>query len=109
MNDFAAAEPQYQYHSATQHEFERRPEHAHEAHQAQAAADVFLVVRFEGANVGIFLHVGADQARSREVFLGAGGDVGEHGLNSFEAIVNAPAEGLNDDAHGGQAAGMCRA
>ena len=102
VDDFAAAEPQHQNHSATQHEFERGPEHAHEAHQAQAAADVFLVLRFEGANLGIFLHVGADQARSGKVFLGARGDVGEHGLNSFEAIVNAPAEGLDHDAHGGQ-------
>ncbi len=47
-----------------------------------------LFVRLEAANLGFFLRVGADQARSREVFLGAGGDIGEHGLNALEAFVN---------------------
>ena len=37
VDDFAAAQPQHEYHSATQHEFQRGPEHAHETHQSQAA------------------------------------------------------------------------
>ena len=58
--------------------------------------------RFEGANLGIFLHVSANQASSGKVFLRAGGDVGEHRLNSFEALMNAPTEILDHDAHRGQ-------
>ena len=58
--------------------------------------------RFEGANLGLFLHVGANQARSGEILLRARGDVGEHGLDALEALVNAAAESLNDDADGGQ-------
>ncbi len=99
VDDFASAKPEHEHHGAAEHEFQRGPEHAHQAHQAQAAADVFLVFSFEGSNLRFFLHVGADQARSREVLLRARGDVGEHGLNSFEAIVNAAAKRLNHDAH----------
>ena len=49
-----------------------------------------------------FLHVGANQASAGKVLLGAGGDVGEHGLNAFEAFVDAAAESLDHDADGGQ-------
>ena len=68
----------------------------------QAAADVFLVLGLEGFDFGFFLHVGANQACAGEILLRAGGDVGEHGLNALEALVNAAAEGLDDDADCGQ-------
>ena len=75
-----------------------RPQHSHQAHQFQAATDVFLVRALEELDLGFFLHVGADQARSGKILLRARGDVGEHGLDPFEAIVNLSAEILNDDA-----------
>ena len=102
VDDLVSAEPQHEHHGATEHQFERGPEHAHEAHQFEAAADVFLVLGFERANLGLFLHVGANQARSGKILLGARGDVGEHSLDALEALVNAAAESLDDDADGRQ-------
>ncbi len=81
---------------------QRGPQHAHQANQLQAARDVFLVVGLEALDFGFFLHVGANQAGAGEVLLRAGGDVGEHCLNALEAIVNAAAEILHDDAEDGQ-------
>ena len=99
---FASAKPQHQNHGAAQHEFQRGPEHAHQANQFQAAANVFLVLVFEGRDLGLFLHIRADQARAGKILLRTGGDVGEHRLNAFEALVNAASEGLDDDADRGQ-------
>ncbi len=42
--------------------------------------------------------VGADDAGAGEVFLSARRDVGEHGLDAFEALVNLAAKILNHDA-----------
>ena len=50
----------------------------------------------------MFLDVGADDAGAGEIFLGAGGDVGEHGLDALEALMDAAAEVLDDDAGDGQ-------
>ncbi len=46
----------------------------------------------------LFLHVGADHARAGEVFLRPRRNLGEHGLNAFEALVNPPSEVLDHDA-----------
>ena len=98
----SSAEPQHDHDSRAEHQFQRGPEHPHQADQSEAAADVFLVGAFEGGDLGLFLHIGADDAGAGEVFLGAGRDVGEHGLNAFEALVNAASEILDDDAGDGQ-------
>ena len=37
----------------------------------------------------LFLDVGANHAGAGKVLLGAGRDVGEHGLDALEALVNA--------------------
>ena len=100
--DLPSAEPEHDDYGGAEHEFQRRPEHSHQAHQAEAAADVFLVGVLEGRDLGLFLHIGADDAGAGEVFLGAGRNVGEHGLNAFEALVNAASEILDDDAGDGQ-------
>src|ERR1019366_820262 len=100
--DLSSAEPQHDDNGGAQHEFERGPEHSHQADQAEAAADVFLISALEGGNLCLFLHIGADDAGARKVFLGAGRNVREHGLNAFEALVNAAAEILDDDAGDGQ-------
>ena len=100
--DLPSAQPQHDDDGRAQHEFQRGPEHPHQADEAEAAADVLLVGAFEGGDLSLFLHVGADDAGSGEIFLGAGRDVGEHGLNAFEALVNAASEVLDDDARDGQ-------
>jgi hypothetical protein len=81
-----------------QDQFERGPEHSHQANQFETAADVLLVFSLKGPNLSFLLHVGADQARSGKILLGSRGDVGEHGLNAFEAVMNAAAEILDHDA-----------
>src|ERR1035437_5859933 len=116
-----SAEPEHDDYGYAQHEFEGGPEHSHQADETQAAADVFLVGGFEGGDLGLFLHIGADDSGAGEIFLGAGRDVGEHGfdgvetpreaaaaiieehgLDAFEALVNAASEILDDDAGDGQ-------
>ena len=77
VQHLASAEPEHEHDGEAEHEFERRPQHAHQADQLQAAADVFLVGRFEAGDLGLFLGEGADDARAGEILLGAGGDVGE--------------------------------
>ena len=52
----------------------------------------------EEADLGFFAGEGADQARAGEVLLGLRGDVGEAGLDALEAVVNAVAEVLHQDA-----------
>ena len=49
-----------------------------------------------------FLHVSTNQAGTGEVLLGAGGNVGEHGLNALKALMNSAAEILHYDAEDGQ-------
>ncbi len=94
----AAPDPQNQYNRQSQHEFQRGPQHPHEPHQLQAARNVFLVCSFKACDLSLFLHIGADQAGSGEIFLCPRGNVGEHRLDSFEALMNAASEVLNDDA-----------
>ena len=98
----SSAEPQHDDDGGAEHEFERGPEHSHQADQAEAAADVFLVSALEGGDLGLLLHISPDDTGAREIFLGAGRDVGEHGLNAFEAFVNAAPEILDDNTGDGQ-------
>ena len=97
-----AAEPEHDDDGGAEHEFQGRPEHSHQADQAQAAADVFLIGALEGGDLGLFLHVGANDAGAGKIFLGARRNVGEHRLNALETLVNAAAEILDDDAGDGQ-------
>src|SRR5439155_17631619 len=46
---------------------------------------------------GAFLRVGPDYSNAREVLLYAAADVGEHGLDLFETVVNAAAENHDDE------------
>ena len=101
-DDLAATDPEDDDDGGAEHEFERRPEHGHEADEAEAAADVFLVGGLEGGDLGLFLGEGADEAGAGEVLLGLGGDVGEHGLDALEAVVDAASEVLDEDAGDGQ-------
>ena len=57
--------------------------------------------RSKSLDLGFFLGVGADEAGAGEVLLSASGDVGEHGLDALEAVVNPASEVLNDDAEDG--------
>ena len=102
LNHLASADEQHDDHGQAEHGFQRRPQHAHQPHQLQAARDVFLVGALEALDLPLFLHVGANQSRAGEVLLRAGRDVGEHGLYALEALMNAPSEILNDDADHGQ-------
>ena len=52
----------------------------------------------EGVDLGLFLREGADEAGGGEVFLGLRGDVGEHGLDALEALVDLAAQNLHEDA-----------
>src|SRR5450631_1155100 len=97
-----SAHPQHDDYGSAEHELERGPEHSHQADQAQTAADVFLVGTFEGGDLGLLLHIGSNDTGAREILLSAGRDVGEHGLNAFEAFVNAAAKILDDYARDGQ-------
>src|SRR5215469_7763308 len=100
--DFTSSEPQDQDESAAEHEFQCGPEHAHEANQFQAAANVLFVLAFKSSDLRFFLHVSPNKSRTRKILLCPRGDVGEHCLNTLEAFVNAASESLNDDADGGQ-------
>ena len=100
-----AADEKGDHHGYAKHEFEGGPEHAHEADQAESAADVFPVGALESFDLRFFLGEGANEAGAGEIFLGLGGDVGEHGLDALEALVNPAAHELDEDAgegHGGQ-------
>ncbi len=101
LQDFATTYPEDDDDRGSEHEFECRPEHSHEADKSQAAADVFLVGGLEGADLRLLLNVGADHARAGEILLGAGRDVGEHRLNAFKALVDATSKVLDQDAGDG--------
>ena len=98
LEDFSPTQPENDDNRGSEHEFERWPEHAHEADKAQAAAYVFPIGGFEGVNLGLLLDVGANDAGAGKIFLSAGRNVGEHGLNALKALVNTASEVLDDDA-----------
>ncbi len=100
--NFAPAQPKHEHDRDAEQQFERGPEHAHQAHQLQAARNVFLVRRFEFGDLRPFLRVGADHAHAGEVLLHLRRDLAEHRLDALEALVNAPPEILDHDAGNGQ-------
>ena len=95
---FAPANPQHQHHGNAQHELERRPQHAHQPYQLQASPDVFVVGRLKRCDLRIFLRVSANHPDAGEILLGTRGNVREHGLNSFEPLMNATSEILDHHA-----------
>src|ERR1019366_2429574 len=97
-----SAEPEHDDYGYAQHKFEGGPEHSHQADEAQAAADVFLVGGFEGGDLGLLLDIGSDDSGGGKIFLGAGGGGGGQGLDALEALVDATPEVLDDDAGYGQ-------
>src|SRR6185437_2258089 len=96
--NFMAADKQNDDHGNAQHELERGPEHAHQLHEAQPAANVFAVGGVERLDLRLFLSEGANEAGSGEVFLRLRGDVGEHGLDALEAVVDFAPERLHENA-----------
>ena len=99
---FAPAQPQHEDEPQPEHEFQRGPQHAISRTSFKLRADIFLVRRFEGRDLGFLLHVGADQARAGKILLRVRGNVGVHGLNTLEAVVDPAAEILDQTAGGGQ-------
>ncbi len=102
VDDLVASDEEGDHEREAEDEFERGPEHGHEADEVEAAADVLAVGGLEGGDLGLFLGEGADEAGAGEVLLGLGGDVGEHGLDALEAAVDAVAEVLDEDGGDGQ-------
>ena len=89
---FAAAEPEHQHHG--------KPSMNSSVGQSMPMSRTSCRLRgmyswfavSKEANLGFFLHIGTDQAGTGKVFLGPGGDIGEHGLDALEALVDAAAE-----------------
>src|ERR1019366_4225540 len=102
QQDFAPADPQYDDDGEAEQRFQRRPQHTHQAHQLETARDVFGVLAFEALDFRLLLHISANQPRSGKDFLRFGRDVGEHGLDALEALVNLAAKVLHHDAYYGQ-------
>src|SRR5437868_2585674 len=98
LQHFASAQPEHQHDGHTEHGLKGWPQHAHQADQLKAAGNVLAVGSLEGFDLGLFLHIGLDDARAGEIFLGAGGDLREHRLDPLEPLMNAFAEVLNNNA-----------
>src|SRR5208337_934745 len=99
---FAPANPQHDDDRETEERFQRRPQHAHQANQLEAACDVFGVLTLEAVDFSLLLHIGANQARPGKVLLRFRRDFGEHCLDSFEALVNLASKVLHHNADNGQ-------
>ena len=97
-----SADQQSDHEREAKDELERGPEHGHESDEVEAALDVLEIGGLEGGDLGLFLGEGADETGAGEVLLGFGGDVGEHGLDALEALMNLAAKILNHDADHGQ-------
>ena len=104
LHHLVAAHEQGNHEAEAEHEFQRRPEHCHQANQVQGPPDVLLVGSFKRGNFRVFLGEGTDQAGAGEVFLGLGRNVRKHGLDAFESAVNALPEGLYQHRSEGQRA-----
>ena len=69
LDDLVSADEQRDDDGEAEHEFERRPEHGHEADEVEGAADVLADWALEEADLGFFLSEGADEAGAGEVLL----------------------------------------
>ena len=97
LDDEVSADKQRDDHRYAQDELERRPQHAHQLHETQSAANVLVVEPLEEADLGFLSRKGPHQARARVVFLRLRRNVREAGLDALEACVNAAAEVLHQD------------
>jgi hypothetical protein len=79
----------------TEQQREAREERALQADQALIAADVFLIGGTELLEFGRLLAIGADDADTREVFLGHGAHLRELRLDPLESPVDGRAEQLH--------------
>src|SRR6185312_169105 len=95
LHHFMASDQQRNHQRDAEHKLQGGPQHRHQARQQKAAANVLLVGALEGGNLRLLLRKGADQPRAGEVLFGLCGDVREHGLDAFEARMNARAEVLH--------------
>jgi hypothetical protein len=98
VDDLNAANPEHDHDSHTEQSGERGPQHSHEANEFEAAGDVFLVGALEQVDLRLLLYIGADDAGTGEILLGASGDIGKHGLNALEALMDLASEILHHDA-----------
>ena len=76
---------------------EGRPQEAGNPDQPLVLLDELLVHAVELGFLGFFLAEGADDLDSREVLAHALGELGVHGLDFFEALVNLAAEDAHHD------------
>ena len=97
--NLACPQPKGQYDGQAEHEFQGGPQHSHQTDQSQTARDVLTVGAFESVYFCLLLHVSANYAGSGKVFLDPRGYVGEHGLNSFKALMDLLSEILHHDTH----------
>ena len=100
-----SAGQQRDHHRDAENELERGPQHAHQLHQAQCAADILAIEPLEEADLRLLAREGANQPHAGVILLGLRGNIGEAGLNALEALVNLASDILHEDAgqrHGRQ-------
>ena len=76
-------------------------EQAPGANQLDVLVHVIAVGRFERGDLRFLLHVGANHAYAREIFLRAGGEHSQRGLDSLRQPVNSLPKKLHRDDHEG--------
>ena len=73
--DLVTAGQECDDHRDAEDEFERRPQHPHQLHEAQCAADVVAIQPLEEADLRLLAREGPDQAYAGIVFLRLGRDI----------------------------------
>ena len=71
-----------------QNEFERRPQHAHQLHQPQAAPHILPIRRLKRGDLRLLLRKRPHQPRAGEVLLRLRRNLGEHRLDALEPLLN---------------------
>ena len=94
-----AAIPQHRQEGEADERLQQRLEDARDAHQADILRDVGAVQLLEVAQLGLFLHEGPHHAHTGQILLHAAADIGEHGLDAFEAGMNGAPEKDHRQAH----------